>query len=253
MDLTQRLAGRKAMVTGGSRGFGRAIALRLAEEGADVAISFQRAEERAKQVEEAITGLGRRAMSFQADASDPESSSAFVQAVEELFGQIDIVVCNAGVRDIANFADQPRAEWDHQIQTNIYGMLNTISAALPGMLRSRRGRIICTASQLAHVGGERFAIYSGTKAFVLAFVKSVAREVGPQGITVNAVCPGSIVTEMNATTYTPEKQAERAATLPLRHLGSPDDIASAVAYLASDDGAFVTGQCVDVNGGATMA
>jgi NAD(P)-dependent dehydrogenase (short-subunit alcohol dehydrogenase family) len=115
------------------------------------------------------------------------------------------------------------------------------------------GAGVCLASQLAHVGGENFAVYAGTKAFVLAFARSLAREVGQHGITVNAVCPGSIVTDMNRPLYPPERQRQRAAELPLRRMGEPTDVAEAVLFLAADSGRFITGQCVDVNGGTTMA
>jgi NAD(P)-dependent dehydrogenase (short-subunit alcohol dehydrogenase family) len=139
------------------------------------------------------------------------------------------------------------------IDVNMWGPMSTIHEALPGMIERGSGRIVNLSSQLAHVGWEDFAVYAATKAFLLALTKSIAKEVGRYGITVNAVCPGSIVTDMNRTSD-PEGRARRAATeIPLRRMGDPADVAAAVAYLASPDGGFVTGQCIDVNGGLVTA
>src|SRR5690348_16337837 len=135
------------------------------------------------------------------------------------------------------------------IDVNIYGTLMLTRALLPAMIKRGSGRIINLLSQLGHVGSDKFAVYSGTKGFILAFTRSLAREVGQYGITVNAICPGGIVTDMNRAIYPPERHRTRAAELPVRRMGDPDDIAAAALYLASEDARFMTGQCLDVNGG----
>jgi NAD(P)-dependent dehydrogenase (short-subunit alcohol dehydrogenase family) len=201
----------------------------------------------------AISDLGRRALLIQADIGDPARCAEVASRGLEAFGHIDILVNNAGIMDVRPFSDQPLETWQRTIDVNVYGTLALTHAVLPAMKEQQFGRIVCLSSQLGHVGAQNFAVYSGTKGFVLAFVKSLAREVGQFGITVNAVCPGSIVTDMNRAIYPPERQAQRAAELPLRRLGEPEDVAQAVLFLVSESGRFVTGQCVDVNGGSTMA
>ena len=248
-----RLTGQVALITGGSRGFGRATAWLLARHGADVALNYRAAATDAESIAGEIRQLGRRVEVLQGDVAHAEQADALADRALDAFGGIDILVNNAGVLDIAAFLDQCPATWRTMIDVNVYGTVALTHRLLPQMVERGRGRVINLASQLAHVGGENFAVYAGTKAFVLAFSKSLAREVGPSGITVNAVCPGSIVTDMNLGLFTPEEQAAKADSLPLRHLGDPDDVAEAVLYLASESGRFVTGQCIDVNGGNIMA
>jgi NAD(P)-dependent dehydrogenase (short-subunit alcohol dehydrogenase family) len=185
--------------------------------------------------------------------ADPAQVRRLAEAAIGAFGHVDVLVNNAGVMDVRPFAEQDAATWRATLEVNVVGMLGLTHALLPSLAEAGNGRVICLASQLGHVGGENFAVYAGTKGFVLAFVKSLAREVGRLGITVNAVCPGSIVTDMNLAIYPPERQVARAAELPLRRMGHPRDVAEAVLFLAADSGRFITGQCVDVNGGATMA
>lgn len=247
-----RLDGRVAVVTGASRGFGRATAVRLASEGADILLGYRSGGDLAQDVAREIGHLGRRALAVGADLADPAEACRFADTAIALFGRVDILVNNAGVMHVAPFETQSPTAWDRMLAVNVLAMLHVTQVLLPHLKRSPAGRIINLASQLGHVGGENFAVYSGTKAFVLAFTRSLAREVGPAGVTVNAVCPGSIVTDMNRTLYPPERQAQRAAELPLRRMGDPADVAGAVLYLASDDASFVTGQCIDVNGGSTM-
>ena len=247
-----RLANRVALITGGSRGFGRATALRFAREGADVVVDYRAAEAEAASVVEQIDKMGRRAIAVRADVARRDDTAALAARAIEAFGRVDILVNNAGIMDVTPFATQDPATWTAMIDVNIYGTLMLTRALLPSMIQRGSGRIINLSSQLGHVGAENFAVYSGTKGFVLAFTRSLAREVGRSGITVNAVCPGSIVTDMNRPIYPPERQRARAAELPLRRLGDPDDIAMAALYLASDAGRFMTGQCLDVNGGSVM-
>jgi NAD(P)-dependent dehydrogenase (short-subunit alcohol dehydrogenase family) len=248
-----KLAGRVALITGASRGFGRATATLFAREGADIVVNYRSAEADARSLRDAVRALGREAVMVQADVSEPDQATRLGRAALDALGRVDILVNNAGIMDVAPFADESLPTWRAMIDTNVYGTLALTHAVLPSMIAQQGGRVICLSSQLGHVGGENFAVYSGTKAFVLAFTKSLAREVGRYGITVNAVCPGSILTDMNRAIFPPERQAARAAELPLRRMGDPEDVAQAVLFLAADSGRFVTGQCVDVNGGATMA
>jgi NAD(P)-dependent dehydrogenase (short-subunit alcohol dehydrogenase family) len=247
-----RLANRVALITGGSRGFGRATALVFAREGADVVVAYRAADGDAKTAVEEIERTGRRALAVRVDVAEAGETAALAEQAVRAFGRVDILVNNAGIMDVAPFASQDPATWNAMINVNIYGILTLTRAVLPSMIARGGGRIINLSSQLGHVGAENFAVYSGTKGFVLAFTRSLAREVGRHGITVNAICPGSIVTDMNRAIYPPDRQRARAAELPLRRLGVPDDVATAALYLASDEGRFMTGQCLDVNGGSVM-
>jgi NAD(P)-dependent dehydrogenase (short-subunit alcohol dehydrogenase family) len=169
------------------------------------------------------------------------------------FGRVDILVNNAGIlHGGASLVTQDPATWTAMIDVNVYGTLTMTRALLPSMIEQGSGRIINLSSHFGHLGAENFAVYSATKGFVLLFTRSLAREVGRYGITVNAICPGTILTDMTSPFYPPERQRARAAELPLRRLGDPNDIAGAALYLASDDGRHVTGQCLDVNGGSVM-
>jgi 3-oxoacyl-[acyl-carrier protein] reductase len=247
-----RLTDKVAVITGGSRGFGRAMALLFAQEGADVVIGYRTAEREAAAAAAEVREVGRRALVVCADIARPADTAGLAEQALGAFGWVDILVNNAGVMDVTPFATQDPATWTQTIDVNIYGTLTLTRALLPAMMARRAGHIINLSSQLGHVGGENFAVYSGTKGFVLAYTKSLARELGPYGITVNAICPGSIVTDMNRRIYPPERQRARAAELPLRRMGDPEDIARAAVYLASEDARFVTGQCLDVNGGSIM-
>jgi len=248
-----RLTDKVAVITGASRGFGRATALRFAREGADVVVNYRSAEHDAAEVAAEIERAGRRALVVRADVARASDTAALAEAALGTFGRVDLLVNNAAVMDVAAFASQDPATWTEMIDVNIYGILTLTRALLPSMIARTGGRIINLSSQLGHVGAENFAVYSGTKGFVLMYTKSLAREVGRYGITVNAICPGGIITDMNRHLTSPERRAARAAELPLRRFGDPDDVARAAVYLASEDGRFVTGQCVDVNGGSTMA
>ena len=247
-----RLTDCVALITGGSRGFGRATALCFAQEGADILIAYRSAEGEAASVVEQIERAGRRGIAVRGDVASSADTAALAERALREFGRVDVLVNNAGIMDVTPFATQDPAAWTAMIDVNIFGTLTLTRALLPSMIDRRGGRIINLSSQLGHVGSANFAVYSGTKGFVLAFTRSLAREVGQHGITVNAICPGAIVTDMNRAIYPPERQRARAAELPLRRLGDPDDIARAALYLASDDGRFMTGQCLDVNGGSVM-
>jgi NAD(P)-dependent dehydrogenase (short-subunit alcohol dehydrogenase family) len=247
-----RLDGRVALITGASRGFGRATAVLLAREGADIVLNYRAAADEARATASEAEAAGRQAVLIQADVADPQQAESLGRRALDALGRVDVLVSNAGVMNVSPFATEDPAQWQTMLNVNVMGTIVLTRAVLPAMIERKHGRIICLSSQLGHVGGENFAVYSGTKGFILAFTKSLAREVGQHGITVNAVCPGSILTDMNRSIYPPERQKARAAELPLRRLGQPSDVAEAVLYLASDAGQFVTGTCLDVNGGATM-
>jgi len=247
-----RLADKVAVITGGSRGFGRAMVTAFAQEGADVVVAYRAAEREAAEAVAEVEQAGRRAIAVRTDVARPADTESLAVRALDVFGHVDILINNAGIMDVAPFATQAPGAWTRMIEVNVYGILTLTRALLPAMITRRTGRIINLSSQLGHVGGENFAVYSGTKGFVLAYTKSLAREVGQYGITVNAICPGGIVTDMNRHIYPPERQKTRAMELPLRRMGVPDDIARAALYLASEDGRFVTGQCLDVNGGSIM-
>src|SRR5579864_370102 len=188
--MTGALDGRVACITGASRGFGRATALLFAREGADLVLNYRKAQSEAEALADEVTSLGRSAVLVQADVGNPQQAAAIATRAQHAFGRVDVLVNNAGIMDVRSFVDQDLATWRATIDVNVYGSLMLTQAILPMMIRQRSGRIICLSSQLGHVGGENFAVYSGTKGFILAFVKSLAREVGRFGITVNAVCPG---------------------------------------------------------------
>jgi len=248
-----RFDGRIAVITGASRGFGRATALLFAREGARVVANYHKSQEHAVRLKNEIEKLGSEVLLVQADVGIREDCHRIIAEAEAHFGRVDILVNNAGVMDVAEFVSQDESTWDTMMAVNVWGAVHTTRAVLPIMIRQRYGRIVNISSQLAHVGGERFAFYSGTKGFVLSVTKSLAREVGEYGINVNAVSPGGIVTDMNRFLYSTEAmRQQRAAQLPVRRLGVPEDVASCVAFLCSEESNFLTGQVLHPSGGNVM-
>ncbi|HEX5972226.1 MAG TPA: 3-oxoacyl-[acyl-carrier-protein] reductase [Gemmatimonadaceae bacterium] len=241
------LVGKNAIVTGSTRGIGRAIASSLAGAGARVAV-VGRDQARAA---EAAAAIGNTARGFAADVSDPASVVALIEAVEKEFGQVDILVNNAGLtRDNILFRLKDD-DWDAVLDANLRGAFVAIRTVARGMIKRRWGRIINIASVVGITGNKGQANYAASKAGLIGLTKSVAKELGSRNVLVNAVAPGFIETDMTAA-MTPEARAGLAGQIPLERLGTPQDIAGVVTFLASDQAAYITGQTIVVDGGMVM-
>ncbi len=245
------LSGKSAIVTGGSRGIGRAIALRLAEQGADVCFSYLGNAAAAEEAVGELTRLGRKGIAHQADVKDPDAAEGLVKAALDAFGKVDILVNNAGVtRDDLIMRMSPE-KWREVLETNLFGAFYTLKAVTRPMLRAKGGRIINISSVSGQAGQEGQANYSSAKAGLIGLTKASARELASRNITVNAVAPGFVLTEL--TQDLPERLLEMAKErTPLGRFGTPEDVANAVAFLASDEAAYITGQVLAVDGGLVM-
>lgn len=250
------LEGRVALVTGASRGFGRAVALALGRAGAEVVVDYNASVAAAEEVVAELRRLGRRAEALRADVAREDEVRTLVDGVLARFERLDILVNNAGVMVHGGFLDIPPKEYDEMMAVNVRGTILCTFYALPAMIRRRWGRIVNLSSQLATLGaipgGARFAAYAATKGAIESFTKAIAKEFGHQGITVNAIAPGSIETDMSRAVMTPEFKARRITELPVGRLGTVDDVAHAVVFLASDTASFLTGQVLHVSGGLVM-
>ena len=245
------LDGKIALVTGGSRGIGRAVAIELAKEGATVAINYAGNKAAAEEVQSIITQMGGKAMIIQADVSDEKSAVQMVEEVIAQLGGIDILVNNAGITRDGLFIRMKEEDWNAVINTNLTGIFNCTKVAAKYMMKKRSGRIINMSSVSGIMGNAGQTNYAAAKAGVIGFTKSLAREMASRGITVNAVAPGFIATDMTAAM--PEKAQEHVLTsIPLGKMGKPEDIANAVLFLASDKASYITGQVIHVDGGMVM-
>ncbi len=245
------LTGKVALVTGGSRGIGKAIAVRLATQGADVAFSFKGNQAAADLCTGELEGLGRRALAVQADARDQESAEALVKQVLEAFGKVDILVNNAGItRDDLIMRMKPE-DWTDVLETNLFGAFFMTKAVTRPMLKAKGGRIINITSVSGQAGQMGQANYSSAKAGLIGLTKATARELASRTITVNAVAPGFVLTELTQDLPDALKD-EIVARTPLGRFGEAEEIAAAVAFLASDEAAFITGQVLAVDGGLVM-
>lgn len=245
------LSGKTALITGGSRGIGRAIGLRLATQGADVAFTYRGNAEAAAATVADIEALGRRALSIQADASDVEAAEMVVKTVLEAFGRIDILVNNAGITRDDLIMRMSAEAWRDVLETNLFGAFWMTKAVTRPMLKARSGRIINITSVSGQAGQTGQANYSSAKAGLIGLTKASARELASRTITVNAVAPGFVLTELTRD-LAQEWQDRITEQTPLGRFGTPEEIANAVAFLASNEAAYITGQVLGVDGGLVM-
>ena len=252
---TGRLAGRVALVTGGGRGFGRAIVEAFAAEGADVAINYNASAAAASEVAAAVEKQGRQALAVRADVARADQVRVMVDQVLQRFGRIDVLVNNAGIMTRGPFLDVPHKDYESMWAINVTGTFLCSQYVLEPMVKARYGRIINLSSQLARmsVGTGGFAAYAATKGAVEAFTRALAHECGQHGVTVNAIAPGGIDTDMSKAVMTAEYRERRIKELPVRHLGEVADVAYCAVFLAAQDANYLTGQVLQPNGGWVMA
>jgi 3-oxoacyl-[acyl-carrier protein] reductase len=250
MEPQLELTGKVALVTGAAQGIGRAIALLLAQKGADIVVSdinLEKAQETAKEIET----IGRRAMAIKVDVANSDNVERMVQAILERFGQIDILVNNAGIARDKLVLRMTEEDWDAVLNINLKGTFHCTKAVVKHMSKQRSGKIVNIASVVGEMGNAGQANYSASKAGVIGFTKTIAREFARRGINVNAIAPGYIQTPM--TDVLPEKVKEGLRRMiPLERLGQPEDVAEAVFFLVSEASSYITGQVLNVNGGIYM-
>ena len=246
-----RLSGRRALVTGASRGIGRAVALRLAAEGASVALNYRAGREEAEAVAAEIAASGGSAAVVQGDVAAAEEAEALVGAAAEAMGGLDILVNNAGLTRDNLLMRLSEDDWDAALNTNLKGAFLCAKAAIRPMLRQRFGRIVNMSSVVALTGNPGQANYAAAKAGLIGFTRTVAREVASRGVTVNALAPGFIETQM-IESIPDDLRARILERIPLGRFGAPEDVAGCVAFLCGDDGAYITGQTISIDGGLSL-
>jgi 3-oxoacyl-[acyl-carrier protein] reductase len=245
------LNGKVALVTGASRGIGRAIALELAKNGAKVAVNYSGSVEKANEVVEEIKNLGSEAFAIQANVAEVDSVNSMIKEVIGTFGSLDILVNNAGITRDNLIMRMKEEDWDAVVNTNLKGVFNTTKAVTRQMMKQRAGRIINIASIVGVSGNAGQANYVAAKAGVIGLTKSTAKELAARNITVNAVAPGFIETDM--TEKLPEDvKGGMIQQIPLARFGSPQDVATVVKFLASEESGYITGQTIHVDGGMVM-
>lgn len=245
------LKGKVALVTGGSRGIGKAIALSLAKNGANVVVNYSGNEEAAQKVVEEISALGVKAVAYKANVSSSDEVAALIKNTVDEFGSIDILVNNAGITRDGLLLRMKDADWDAVIDTNLKGVFNCIKAAAKFMTRQRNGRIINISSVVGQIGNPGQMNYVAAKAGVLGLTKTAAKELASRNITVNAIAPGFIETDMT-NELNEQIRSGMLANIPLQSFGQPEDIANAVVFLATDASRYITGQTINVDGGLVM-
>ena len=245
------LAGKTALITGATRGIGRAIALRFAAEGADVAFTYRSQHEAAQSLVSELEAMGVRAKAYTSDAASFEDAHKVVEDVKETFGRIDVLVNNAGITKDGLLMRMKESDWDAVLTTNLKSVFLFVKALQRTLMKSPAGRIINISSIVGLTGNVGQSNYSASKAGVIGFTKSMAQEIASRKVTVNAIAPGFISTDM--TDAIPEKAREALLSrIPLADLGKPEDIAHAATFLASDEARYITGQVIVVDGGMTM-
>lgn len=245
------LEGKIALVTGAARGIGRAIALALAADGAAVIVNYNGSRERAEQVVEEIRALGVNAVSYQCNVADTAAVDAMIKEVIKTYGRLDILVNNAGITRDNLIMKMSEEDFDAVINANLKGCFNTIKAVSRQMLKQRAGRIINISSVSGILGNAGQANYAASKAGIIGLTKTMARELASRGITVNAIAPGFVDTDMTQVLSDSVKEAA-TAQIPLGRFGSPEDIANMAAYLASEKASYITGQIISVDGGMAI-
>ncbi|HEY6295962.1 MAG TPA: SDR family NAD(P)-dependent oxidoreductase [Streptosporangiaceae bacterium] len=251
-DLTQRLAGEVALITGASRGIGRATARRLASEGAAVAILDQD-EAGARSAADEITASGRPAIAIACDVRDRSRVREAIASVAERFGALTVLVNNAGIIRLAPFIETTDEMWSHVLGVNLTGMFIVAQEAARPMIGQRHGRIVNMASVSARIAHSGQTAYAVSKAGIEAMTRAMAFELAPFGITVNAVAPGTIATSFSGASLSGQAAAERTRRIPAGRFGDPEEVAAVIAFLASADAAYVTGTVVPIDGGLVGA
>ena len=243
-----RLNGQRALVTGASRGIGRSVALRLASEGASVALNYNSGRDEAEAVAAEIAATGGNAVTLQGNVADAAQAEALVDGAVEALGGLDILVNNAGITRDNLLMRLSEDDWDAVVDTNLKGAFLCTKAAIRPMLRQRSGRIVNMSSVVAITGNPGQANYTAAKAGLIGFTRTVAREVASRGITVNAIAPGFIATQM-VDSIPEDLQAQIRERIPLGAFGTPEDVAGCVAFLVSADASYITGQVLSIDGG----
>ncbi len=244
------LSDKVCLVTGGSRGIGRSICIELARAGAQIAINYNSGAESAQMVAKEVESVGSRALLFKADVSDFKQASGLVDDVYAEFGRLDVLVNNAGITRDTLLLRMTEKDWDDVININLKGVYNTTKAAAKYMVKQRSGRIINTSSIVGIYGNAGQANYAAAKAGIIGFTKAVAKELASRGITSNAIAPGFIKTDMTSSII--EKDASIQDKIPLRRVGSPEDVANLVVFLSSEKASYITGQVIAIDGGLTL-